>query len=149
MKLGKAGGPSGVMADMLKAAGDEGMRWLTELCNAVVRDGKIPNDWSRSWLVNVYKGKEDALACVSYRGIKVVEHAMTVLERVIETRVRNIVKIDSMQFGLMAGKSTRDGIFIVRQLQEKYLARTNSFGWLLWIWRRLLTGFPGRWFGGL
>ena len=35
MKLGKAGGHSGVVADILKAAGDEGMRWMTELCNAV------------------------------------------------------------------------------------------------------------------
>ena len=51
MKLGKAAGPSGVVADMLKAAGDDGTRWMTELCNAVVRDGKIPIDWSRSWLV--------------------------------------------------------------------------------------------------
>ena len=32
---------------MLKAAGDEGTRWMTELCNAVVGDGKIPKDWSR------------------------------------------------------------------------------------------------------
>ena len=123
MKLGKAAGPSGVVADMLKAAGDDGMRWMTELCNAVVRDGKIPKDWSRSWLVNVYKGKGDALECGSYRGIKLVEHAMKVLERVIERRVRNIVKIDSMQFGFMAGKSTTDAIFIVRQLQEKYFGK--------------------------
>ena len=72
MKLGKAAGPSGVVADMLKAAGDDGTRWMTELCNTVVRDGKIPKDWSRSWLVNVYKGKGDALACGSYRGIKLV-----------------------------------------------------------------------------
>ena len=27
---------------MLKAAGEDGTRWMTELCNAVVRDGKIP-----------------------------------------------------------------------------------------------------------
>ena len=77
---------------------------MTELCNAVVREGKIPKEWSRSWLVNVYKGKGDALACGSYRGIKLVEHAMKVLERVIERRVRNIVKIDNMQFGFMAGE---------------------------------------------
>ena len=57
MKLGKAGGPSGVVADMLKAAGDEGTRWMTELCNTEVRDGKIPKDWSRSWLVNVLQGE--------------------------------------------------------------------------------------------
>ena len=80
MKLDKAGDPSGVVADMLKGAGDEGTRWMTELCNAVVRDVKIPKDWSRSWLVNVYKGKGDALACGWYRGMKLVKHAMKVLE---------------------------------------------------------------------
>ena len=105
---------------------------MTKLCNAVVSDGKIPEDWSRSWLVNVYKGKGDALECGSYRGIKLVEHAMKVLERVIERRVRNVVKIDSMQFGFMAGKSTTDAIFIVRQLQEKYLARNKEL-WMAFV----------------
>ena len=57
MKLGKAWGPSGVVADMLKAAGDEGTRWMTELCNAVIKEGKIPTDWSRSWLVNRLHGE--------------------------------------------------------------------------------------------
>ena len=46
--------------------------------------------------MNVYKGKGDALACGSYRGIKLVENAMKVLERVIEKRVRKIVKINGM-----------------------------------------------------
>ena len=88
---------------MLKAAGEDGTRWMTELCNAVVRDGKIPEDWSRSWLVNVYKGKGDALECGSYTGIK-----------------------------LVAGKSTTDAIFIVRQLQEKYLARNKEL-WMAFV----------------
>ena len=80
----------------------------------IPEDCKIPEDWSRSWMVNVYKGKGDALACGSYRGIKLPEYAMKVLERVIEGRVRKIVKIDSKQFGLMAGRGTTDAIFIVR-----------------------------------
>ena len=54
------------------------------MTNAVVRDGKIPEDWSRIWLVNVFKGKGDALTGGSYRGIKLLEHAMKVLEKVIE-----------------------------------------------------------------
>ena len=33
------------------------MRWTTELCNAVT-DGKIPEDWSMSWLVKVNKEKK-------------------------------------------------------------------------------------------
>ena len=42
---------------------------------------------------------------------------MKVLERVIEERVRKIVKTDSMQFG---------SFFIFRQLQDKYLARNKK-----------------------
>ena len=37
---------------MLKAAGETGALWMTDVCNAVVKDGKIPADWSRSWMVN-------------------------------------------------------------------------------------------------
>ena len=70
-------------------------------------------------MANVYKCKGDALTCGSYRGIKLLEHAMKVMERVIEGRVRKIVKIDSMQFRFMVGRSTTEAIFIIRQLQEK------------------------------
>ena len=49
-----------------------------------------------------------------------------VIERVIESRVRNIVKIDEMQLGFMSGKGTTDAIFIVHQLQEKYLAKKKK-----------------------
>ena len=83
--------------------------------------------------MNVYKGKGDALECGSYRGIKLVEHAMKVLERVVERRVRNIVKIDSMQFGFMAGKSTTDTIFIVPPATGKVFGEEQ----------RALDGFCG------
>ena len=42
---------------------------------------------------------------------KLLEHAMKVLERVIEGRVRKIVKIDNMQFGYLAGWSTANLLF--------------------------------------
>ena len=47
---------------------------------------------------------------------------MQVFERVMEARIRKIVKIDDMQFGFQSGVGTMDAIFIVHQLQEKYLA---------------------------
>ena len=62
MKQGKSAGPTGVVAEMLKAAGKTGTLWMTEVCNVcVVKDGKVPEDWSRSWMVNVYKEKGNAL----------------------------------------------------------------------------------------
>ena len=53
MKQGKSGGPTGVVSEMLKVAGETGTMWMIDLCNAVVRDGKIPEDWSKSWMVMV------------------------------------------------------------------------------------------------
>ena len=55
MKQGKSGGPTGVVSEMLKAASETGTLWMTDVYNAVVKDGKIPEDWNRSWMVNVYK----------------------------------------------------------------------------------------------
>ena len=52
MKQGKSVCPTGVAAEMLKAAGETGTLWMTDVCNAVVEDGKVPEDWSRSWMVN-------------------------------------------------------------------------------------------------
>src|SRR6185436_14450762 len=66
VKPGKAAGPSGVTVEMIVAVDMEGVLWVTDLCNAIVREGKIPDDWKHSWLVTVYKGKGDALECGSY-----------------------------------------------------------------------------------
>lgn len=122
--------------------------WVTDLCNVIIKEGSIPADWKRSWIVNVYKGKGDALECGSYRGIKLLEHVMKVYERVLENRVRQKVELNAFQFGFRSGCGTTDAVFIVRQLQERYLEKKKNFGWLSWIWKRPLTESHGRLCGG-
>ena len=56
----------------------------------------------------------------AFRGVKLLEHGMKVVERVFEKRLRAVVDIDDMQCGFMPGKGTVDALFIVRMLQEKY-----------------------------
>ena len=43
---------------------------------------------------------------------------MKLLERMLDSFIRNMVDIDEMQFGFVPGRGTTDAIFIVRQLQE-------------------------------
>ena len=82
LKIGKAAGPTGVVSEMMKAAGGFGSRWMTDLINNIVKEGCIPDDWRKSILVPVYKGKGDPLVCGSYRAFKLLEQPMKVLESV-------------------------------------------------------------------
>ena len=45
MKSGKAAGPSGIVVEMIKAAGDTGATMIHDLATAIIRDGKVPTDW--------------------------------------------------------------------------------------------------------
>ena len=117
MASGKAAGPSGIVAEMLKPVGEAGAVEVRDLIEDIISEGCIPTDWQESFIVSLYKG--DALNRGNYRGLKLIEQ---VLERVVEGLVRQRVEIDEMQCGLMSGRGTTDAIFIVRQLQEKHLA---------------------------
>ena len=101
MKTGKAAGPSGIVAEMLKASGDTGARLVADLANDMVRNGVIPSDWEDSFIINIYKGKGDALERGNYRGLKLLDHVMKGMERVIEKIIRERISIDDMQFGFM------------------------------------------------
>jgi len=74
-------------------------------------------------VVPVYKGKGGPMECESCRGIKMLEHAMKVVESIFEHRTWQQIDIDDMQFGFMKGKGTTDANFIVRQMREKFRAR--------------------------
>ena len=116
MKVGKAAGPFGIIAEMLKAAGDLCYPMLADL--AKIYNHEIPSDWENSFIINLYKGKGDALDRGNYRGLKLHEQTMKVVERIVETLIRDSIPIDGMKFGFMTDRGTKDAI--LRQLQEKF-----------------------------
>ena len=123
MKKGKACGISGVCTEFMNCSGEAGIETLRDICNGILNGENMSLDWRNSILIPIYKGKGDARQCESYRGVKLLEHGMKVLERVLEKRLRQKIDIDEMQCGFVPGRGTVDAIFIVRQLQEKYLLK--------------------------
>ena len=61
MKAGKAPGASGIVVEMIQAAGDMGATMIRDIATAIIRDCKVPSDWEQSFIVCLYKGKGDAL----------------------------------------------------------------------------------------
>ena len=87
MKAGKAPGPSGIV-EMIRATGDMGASMISDLAVAIIRDGKVPSDWEQSFIVCLYKGKGDALERGNYRGLKLAEQVMKILERIVDSLIR-------------------------------------------------------------
>ena len=75
-----------------------------------------------SRVVCLYKGKGGALDRGSYCGLELTEHVMKILERIVDGLIKKVVSADNSQFGFVPGRGTTDAIFVVKQLQEKYLA---------------------------
>ena len=120
LKMEKEAGSTCVVSEMVKASGGFGTRWMPDLINNIVKESCIPDDWRKSTMVPLYKGKGDPLVCGSYRAVKSMEQPINVLGRVLEKKIRCQVSFDNMQFGFMHGNGTTDAIFIMRQVQEKH-----------------------------
>ena len=90
MKAGKAPGPSGIVVEMIRAAGDMGASMIRDLTAAIIRDGKVLSDWEQSFIVCLYKGKGDALERGNYGGLKLTEQVMKVLERIVDGLIRRV-----------------------------------------------------------
>ena len=104
---------------MLKAAGEEGVELVRLLAETVISSGDIPKDWEESFILNLYKGKEEALDRGNYRSLKLTDQVMKLLDRMLDSFIRNMVDIDKMQFGFVPGRGTTDAIFIARHCNCK------------------------------
>ena len=103
---------------------------IQDLATAIIRDDKVPTDWEECFIVCLYKGKGDALDRGNYWSLKLTEQAMKILETIVNGLIRQVMSIDDSQFGFVPGRGTTEAIFVVRQLQGKYLAVNKR----LYIW---------------
>ena len=79
-----------------------------------------------STTVNCYKGKGDCLERGNYGRLKLTDETLEIVERIIEKLILQQVDINDIKFGFMPVCGTTNAIFILRKLQEKYLAKKKS-----------------------
>ena len=120
MKSGKAGASSDIIIEMTDAAGDRVIGCLTSFFNHTIYIGRVPYDCHSSYIFNLFKGKGDALYCRNYKGLKLQEHLVEILEHILSTNIGELECIKNMQFGFMAGRGTTDLIFMLKKVQAEY-----------------------------
>ena len=86
----------------------------------------MPEEWKTSVVVPMFKGIGNAMDCGAYRAVKLLEHAMKIVERLLKNRIRELVTIDDMQLGVMPGKGTTHALFILKRMQEEFREREQK-----------------------
>ena len=127
MKTRKAAGLSVIASDLLKLCVRKVFqncwKWLIDYWKE--KRCQIAGNWVTC--KGIYKGKGDVKLCGNYKSVKLLEHGMKVVEKMLEERLGKVVDIEEMQIGFMPGKSIIDVILSVIQVMEKYE--------LAWIWK--------------
>ncbi|KAG1710423.1 Craniofacial development protein 2 [Nymphon striatum] len=122
MKDGKAGGRDELSAEMLKALDQEGVKRITDLCNDMYNTGYIPDEVKESVFIALPK-KHRTVKCNEHRTISLMSHVLKVLLKIIQKR--NVQKIDNeisyCQSGFRSQMGTREGIFNIRTICERYI----------------------------
>ena len=106
----------------------------------------LPEEWTLSSLVPFFEGKGDTLNPNSYRGIKLLQHAFKLSEKILDESLHEVVDIDKTQYRFMPGKGTVDAVFVLRRLSEKLEPKLRSCFLYLLTWKRLLIGCQGKLF---
>ena len=120
MKLGKASALSEVSIEIINANGKVGIDVMMKLCQRVLDGKRMVEEWKTSVIVLIYKGKGDVTNCSAFRRVKLLEHEMKTVERVLEKQIRALVMVENIKFGFMPGSRMTHAFFIVRRMQEVY-----------------------------
>ncbi|EYC26582.1 hypothetical protein Y032_0010g846 [Ancylostoma ceylanicum] len=120
MKPGKATGPDDVAAKLWKSRHWNPAEWLTAFFNEVVEKMKTPVYWQRSTTISIWKRKGNPADCANYRPIPLLSHSMKIFERIIDRRIRDIIRVSTNQCGFVANYGTTDAIHVARLLIEKH-----------------------------
>ena len=151
MKNRKVAGPSGVVAEMLKAAPDICFRIIADLMNAIIRERKFAADWSDSIVDSLFKGKRDGFDQNNYHGLKFRDH---VLKRLLKewSRTSYVKLLILMKCSLAFGPvETQQMQFLFLTASREVSHKTQETVAILYlsIWKRPLIECLERYCGGL
>ena len=149
MNFSKAAGPAGIIVEMLKAVGEEGVELMRELAEVVFSSSLIPAEWEESILLSVFKGKGVALDCGNYCGLKLTDQVLKLLEHMFDSHtLQDGETLILCSMVLCLAEETMTPSPLHASCKRSMLLPTSHSTLPLLTWRRLLTVCRGRCCGG-
>ena len=132
---GKAPGIDGIQTEMLKALGVEGLSRLTRLFNIAWDLVQCQKSGKPGWWFHC--SKRGTRECANYRDATLLSLPGKVYSKVLG-------RIEEEQCGFCPRRGTTDQLFTLARIMEGSWEYAHLVTCVLWIWRRRMTGCPGR-----
>lgn len=120
LKNNKSPGPDGLPAEFYKVTTNTIMPKVAELIRKAWSLGKTPRKWQESLIVPVFK-KGSVKSCSNYRGISLLPLIGKIYTLLVLQRIGDFLDktTSESQAGFRRGRSTKDNIFLLRQLLQR------------------------------
>ena len=102
--------------EKIRAAGDAGATIIPNFATAIIVMARSSLTGSKVVMSGFTISKGDALNRGNYRDLKLIKQAMKILDRWPQS-----LSIDDSHFSFSPGRGATDAIFVIQQLQVKYL----------------------------
>ena len=128
------------------------MKVVSDLVDSIIWDGKLPKDWEGSYLINLHKGKGDALSRENYRGFKLSKHVMKMSELVPEMLLESQKELMICSLSLCQGVVQHMPYLSQDSCRKNFLKRTkinnlHFFFFPIWVFfheHSQITGLQGK-----
>ena len=136
LKLGKSGGPDGIIPELITNTMNEMSEIFLALFNKIFETGCFPENWSNSLLCPILKSGSISDPN-NYRGISLIDIFNKILTGMMYKRLyswaEEFDKIDETQAGFRKEYSTVDNLFTLMAMGQKYLSKRGGRFYCLFV----------------
>lgn len=112
---------------------------LTKIFNAILKMGRVPDNWKTSYLVPIPKRGSKA-DVNNYRGIAISSAIPKIFDRILNEILRKHVSstIPRQQHGFCVGRNTESNLLETTQYIHENIGAGRKVDWIIWIMLKLL-----------
>ena len=124
----KAAGPDGIYYEHLKSLSQILNPIWTKLYNKCLELGRIPQQWRKSTIKVLYKGKGDREDPNKYRGVALESVLFKILTKIITINIAGVAEemLPDAQMGFRRGRSTTTAVGLLLNNIEEALQKHNK-----------------------
>ena len=129
LKKGKAQGPDGIIAEMLKSASPPLEKILMLMFNRIFSNAEFPDEWRTGNIINLHKGGSP-FDINNYCGITLNSVLSKVFSILMNERLNQYIESNNILNGAKIGfrlkaRTVVDHIFVLRKNFDKYVKKDN------------------------